>query len=78
MDDSVGTGYIRLDDFGSVYRGILTVKFVIQLLAKSTERCHIGNPKTPSVSGGFSVCKDLFGDVMLDYIFETLIVFGKE
>ena len=44
MDDPVGTGYISLDDFGSVYRGMLAVKFVVQLLAESTEGRNIGNP----------------------------------
>ena len=50
MDDPVGTGYIRLDYFGSVYSGMFVVKFVVQLLAKGTEWRYIGNAKTAATT----------------------------
>ena len=77
MDDPIGTGYIRLDNFSAVYGGMLTVRFVVQLLAESTEGRHIGNPKTAATTRWFAICKYLFGYVMLNNIFETLIVLGR-
>ena len=78
VNDTVGAGYVRLNDFRSINGGVLTEKFVVQLLSEGTEWGQVGHPEATAIAGGLAVCVHLFRDVVFDDIFEALVVFGKK